>query len=310
MVRQPQTRYARGPEGNLAYQIVGDGPTDLVLVPGWFSHVDLLWSDAGWTTFVGELASFARVIIYDKRGTSLSDPVVGVPTLESRVDDLRAVLDAAGSQRAALFGNSEGGAISVLLAATFPERVGALILYGSFANGSTEDDGTPARAKWIELMNALRASIDHWGEGRSIDCLAPSLRHSNLHRRAAGALERGSMSPGMALMSLHGHQWHVDVTDILGSVRVATLVLHRKSEAVPIEFGRELAEKIPGGCWYVGSFPLWWLIGFYTVGGAWMLISVPERFRAITHISLLKIQMSPLHRQLRKVQTYLITCKI
>src|SRR4029077_6305308 len=92
MVRQPETRYAKGPEGNLAYQVVGDGPMDLVVVPGWFSHVDMLWGDPGWVSFVGALASFARVILYDKRGTGLSDPVDGVPTLESRADDLRAVL--------------------------------------------------------------------------------------------------------------------------------------------------------------------------------------------------------------------------
>jgi len=95
MVHQPETRYAKGPEGNIAYQVVGDGPTDLVIVPGWFSHVDLLWGDPGWMSFVGELASFARVILYDKLGTGLSDPVDGVPTLESRADDLRAVVDAA-----------------------------------------------------------------------------------------------------------------------------------------------------------------------------------------------------------------------
>jgi pimeloyl-ACP methyl ester carboxylesterase len=123
MVRQPETRYAKGPEGNIAYQVVGDGPMDLVVVPGWFSHVDMLWGDPGWASFVGEFASFARVILYDKRGTGLSDPVDGVLTLESRVDDLRAVLDAAGSERAALFGFSEGGPISVLFAASYPERV-------------------------------------------------------------------------------------------------------------------------------------------------------------------------------------------
>jgi len=122
MVRQPETRYAKGPEGNIAYQVIGEAPTDLVVVPGWFSHVDMLWSDPGWATFVGELASFARVILYDKRGTGLSDPVERVPTLESRVDDLRAVLDAVGSDRTALFGFSEGGPISVLFAATYPQR--------------------------------------------------------------------------------------------------------------------------------------------------------------------------------------------
>jgi class 3 adenylate cyclase/pimeloyl-ACP methyl ester carboxylesterase len=246
MVRQPETRYAKGPEGNLAYQIVGDGPTDLVIVPGWFSHVDLLWGDPGWVSFVGELASFARVILYDKLGTGLSDPVAGVPTLESRADDLRAVLDAAGSDRSALFGFSEGGAISVLFAATYPERVRALVLYGAFAAGSVDDDGSPARAKWIEHVTGLRASIDHWGEGRTVDWAAPSVSRSALYRRAVGALERAGMSPRMALLSWQAGISQVDVRDILGSVRVPTLVLHRRDEVVPLEYGRELAAEIPG----------------------------------------------------------------
>ena len=109
MIRQPETHYAKGPGGNLAYQVVGDGPIDLVVVQGWFSHVDLMWGDPGWVTFISNLASFARVILYDKRGTGLSDPVEALPTIEDRADDLRAVLDAAGSNRAAIFGFSEGG---------------------------------------------------------------------------------------------------------------------------------------------------------------------------------------------------------
>ena len=245
MVRQPETRYAKGPEGNLAYQVVGDGPTDLVIVPGWFSHVDLLWGDPGWASFVGELASFARVILYDKLGTGLSDPVDGVPTLESRADDLRAVVDAAGSDRAALFGLSEGGPISVLFAASYPDRVRALVLYGTFASGEVDNDDSPSRTKWIGHLADLRASIDHWGEGRTVDWAAPSVSHSALYRRAVGALERAGMSPRMALLTLQAGISQVDVRDILGSVRVPTLVLHRRGEVVPLEYGRELAAKIP-----------------------------------------------------------------
>jgi pimeloyl-ACP methyl ester carboxylesterase len=245
MVRQPETRYAKGPEGNIAYQVVGEGPMDLVVVPGWFSHVDLLWGDRGWVSFIGELASFARVILYDKRGTGLSDPVDGVPTLESRVDDLRAVLDAASCERPALFGFSEGGPISVLFAATYPERVRALILYGTYAKGSLEDDGSPGRSKWIELMTGVEAMIDHWGEGRTIDWVAPSSRHSTKYRRDVGALERAGMSPRMARLTWEAVLTQVDVSGILGSVRVPTLVLHRKQEAIPVEFARELAAKIP-----------------------------------------------------------------
>ena len=247
MVRQPETRYAKGPEGNIAYQVVGDGPTDLVVVPGWFSHVDMLWGDPGWVTFVGELASFARVILYDKLGTGLSDPVDAVPTLENRADDLRTVLDAASSDRAALFGFSEGGPISVLFAATYPRRVRALILYGTYANLSMEDDGSPGRRKWIEVATGIRSTIDHWGEGRTVDWVAPSLSHSALYRRAVGALERAGMSPRMALLNWQASLTQVNVRDIMSSVRVPTLVLHRIDEAmIPVESARELAAGIPG----------------------------------------------------------------
>jgi class 3 adenylate cyclase len=245
MVNQPQTHYAKGPEGNIAYQVIGDGPMDLVIVPGWLSHIDLLWADPGWVTFVGELASFARVVIYDKRGTGLSDPVEAVPTLESRADDLRSVMDAAGCDRVALLGFSEGGPISVLFAATYPQRVRALVLLGTFASGVLEDDGSPGRAKWIELMKRVRASVDHWGEGLTIDWAAPSLSHNPASRRAVGALERAGMSPKMARLTGKAILTQVDVRDILSSVHVPTLVLHRKNDAIPVEFARELAAKIP-----------------------------------------------------------------
>ena len=245
MAQLPVTRYAKGPEGNVAYQVVGDGPIDLVVVPGWFSHVDMLWSDPGWKAFVEELASFARVILYDKRGTGLSDPVDGVPTLESRTDDLRAVLDAAGSQRAALFGYSEGGPISILFAASYPERVRALILFGTYAYGSREDDGSPGRAKWRAFCDTIPPMIDHWGEGRTVDWATPSLSHSSLYRRAVGALERAAMSPKMAHVTFEAVLTQIDVRDILGSVRVPTLVLHRKDEVIPIEFARDIAARMP-----------------------------------------------------------------
>ena len=245
MARLPETQYAKGPGGDIAYQVVGDGPIDLVVVPGWFSHVDMLWGHPGWTAFIADFASFSRVILYDKRGTGLSDPVDGVPTLESRVDDLTAVMDAAGSRRAALFGLSEGGPISMLFAATYPERVSALVLYGTYVNGSAVEDGSPGRAKWVKLMNSIRPTLDHWGEGHTIDWAAPSLRPTTLNRRAMGALERAGMSPKMARLTFEAVLTQVDVRDILASVRVPTLVLHRKNEAIPVEFAREIAAQIP-----------------------------------------------------------------
>jgi class 3 adenylate cyclase len=246
MAREPETRYAKAAGGNVAYQVVGDGPLDLVVAPGWVSHVDLLWRDPGWERFIGGFASFARVILFDHRGTGLSDPVDRVPTLENRMDDLRAAMDAAGSERAALFGLSEGGPLSVLFAASYPERTIALVLYGTFATGSVEDDGSPGRAGWIKAMAAVRDSIDHWGEGRNIDWAAPSLSRSALQRRAVGALERASMSPAMALLSLEAAIAQCDVRSILENVSVPTLVLHRRKEAIPVEYGRYLAGHIPG----------------------------------------------------------------
>jgi class 3 adenylate cyclase/pimeloyl-ACP methyl ester carboxylesterase len=245
MAQLPQTQYAKGPGGDLAYQIVGDGPVDLVIVPGWLSHVDLMWADPSWAKLVGDFASFARVILYDKRGTGLSDPVEGVPTLESRADDLRAVLDAAGSQRAALLGYSEGGPISVMFAATYPHRVQALILFGTYANGSRDDDGSLGRAKWIELTARVEATLDHWGEGSTLDWAAPSLKNSAVSRMGAGALERAAMSPKMARLTFDAVLTKANVQDILKSVSVPTLVLHRTDEAIPLEFAQEIAEKIP-----------------------------------------------------------------
>jgi class 3 adenylate cyclase len=245
MVQLPETRYAKGPGGNIAYRVVGDGPMNLVIAPGWLSHVDVLSSDPGWGKFVGQLASFARVIQYDKRGTGLSDPVDGVPTLESRADDLRAVLDATHTERTALFGLSEGGPISVLFAATYPERVTALILFGTYANGTVEDDGSPGRGRWIRLMARVQDSLEHWGEGHTADWAVPSLCHIPEYRKAVGMFERASMSPGMAQLTLTAVLQKANVGDILGSVRVPTLVLHRTNDAIPVEFARYMADEIP-----------------------------------------------------------------
>ncbi len=139
----PETHYARSGDVNIAYQVVGDGPFDLVFVPGFISHLDLQWTDPRIARFLQKLASFSRLIMFDKRGTGLSDPVAGPAPLEDRMDDVRAVMDAAGSERAALFGLSEGGPMSVLFAATYPERTHALILCGTFATGTLDPDDNP-----------------------------------------------------------------------------------------------------------------------------------------------------------------------
>ncbi len=197
MFDSPQTHYAKAPGGDVAYQVIGDGPIDLVMVPGWFSHIDIQWDDPKWRAFVGELASFARIILYDKRGTGLSDPVDGVPTIESRVDDLLAVFDAVGSRRAALLGYSEGGPISLVFAGTYPERVASLILYGTGLVPA--DIGAPRPPH--RPPNASSESVDDWGAGNTVDWAAPSLRGDPTARKRMGALERAAMSPRMALLT-------------------------------------------------------------------------------------------------------------
>ena len=242
MFDPPPTHYAKAPGGNVAYQVVGDGPIDLVMVPGWFSHIDMQWDDPRRRTFIGELTSFARVILYDKRGTGLSDPVDGVPTIESRADDLLAVVNAAGSRRSALFGFSEGGLISLVFAATYPERVRALILYG--AGMAPKNLGVQARI--VELLMRVRRSIDDWGSGKTIDWAAPTLRDDAIARKRMGAVERAAMSPKMALLTWQANLQLPDLRGIAESVGVPTLVMHRREEAMPVEMGRDLAAAIPG----------------------------------------------------------------
>ena len=144
-----------------------------------------------------------------------------------------------------MLGFSEGVPISVMFAATYPERVRALVLYGAYASGSMDDDGSPRRDKWIRLGNQIRESIDHWGEGRSVDWAAPSLSSNFVYRSAVGAQKRAAMSPSMALLTFQGNLTHFHVRDVLGSVHVPTLVVHRKGEAIPIEYAREVAAGIP-----------------------------------------------------------------
>jgi pimeloyl-ACP methyl ester carboxylesterase len=242
MVDRPRTRYAKAPGGDVAYQVLGAGPVDVVMVPGWFSHLDILWDEPKWRAFVGELTSFARVILYDKRGTGLSDPVDSAPTIESRVDDLLAVFDAAGVEHATLFGYSEGGPISLVFAATYPERVTSLVMFGT---GLAPDDDS-VRARLGNLLTRLRASVDDWGEGRTLDWAAPSIRDDVAARNRMGAFERAAMSPRMALLTWQAVTQLPDLHAIAETISVPTLVLHRRNEAMPVEMGREVSNAIPG----------------------------------------------------------------
>ena len=236
----PVTRYAKSGEVHVAYQVFGSGPIDLVLIPGFVSHIENYWDGPDFARWLLLLASFARVVMFDKRGTGLSDRVGELPALDERMDDARAVMDAVGIERAALLGVSEGGPLALLFAATYPERCRALVLYGAFARFSS----------WIpteEELNALFEYIDQaWGTGGSLATFAPSRQNDPALRQWWGQFERLGASPaaGIALMRMNSE---IDISDILSSVHVPTLVIHITGDkTVNVEGGRFLAEHIPG----------------------------------------------------------------
>ena len=234
----PETRYADSDGVSIAYQVIGDGPLDLLVAPGFISHLDLFWTFPSVPRFYEALASFARVILFDKRGTGLSDPVTSVPTLDERISDMRAVLDAAGSEKAALFGISEGGPMSVLFAATYPERTVALVLYGTMAWGRDPEFAS----NWI----AIEKLVDTWGSGDSLQVFTPSQSTNPVLRRLIAVFERAAASPAMARAVVAAVR-EVDVRAILSSVQVPTIVIHREHERViPLGSGRALAEGITG----------------------------------------------------------------
>ena len=241
---QPDTRYAKSGDIHIAYQLVGSGPPDLVVVPGFVSHVERLWDEPRGQRFLHRLASFCRVLIFDKRGTGLSDRVATIPTLEQRMDDVRAVMDATGTSRAAILGASEGGAMSALFAATFPERTSALILYAARAKWTWAEDYPWARTR-AETEARLANVEQFWGTGASVDLYAPSLSNDNDYRQWTAVLERSGASPG-SMLALIRMNMDLDVRTVLPAIRVPTLVLHRNGDrAVPVENGRYLARHIP-----------------------------------------------------------------
>ncbi len=229
----PVTRYALSGDDNIAYQVMGEGPVDIIMVPGMISHVEFAHEIPGYTAFLRRLSTFARVVAFDKRGQGLSDRVSGAPALEQRMDDVRAIMDDIGSKRAALFGFSEGGPMSIMFAATYPERVSHLILFGSFA--------TSGRFNAPESVEQL---VKVWGSGVMIKSVAPSLAANPDAVALVAKFERLSTSPG-ALRSLMRMNALIDVRSILPTVRVPALVLHRGTDAlVAVEQGRKLAARI------------------------------------------------------------------
>jgi pimeloyl-ACP methyl ester carboxylesterase len=240
----PETRYAKSGDVNIAYQVVGEGPLDLMLVSGFVSHLELDWEEPRHAHFLTRLASFSRLIRFDKRGTGLSDRPGGLPDLETRMDDVRAVMDAAGSERAALFGYSEGGPMSLLFAATYPERTTALVVYGTYAKRRDPDADYPWAPTREQRLAAAEEIERTWGTEADLGTMAPNA--DKALRRWWAARARAAASPGAArdLILMNAA---IDVRAVLPSVRVPTLVLHRRGDrdSRPEE-GRYIAERITG----------------------------------------------------------------
>ena len=243
----PAVRYARSGTVNIAYQVIGSGPLDIVFVMGWVSHLEYFWREPSFDRFLRRLASLGRLIVFDKRGTGLSDPVPvrELPTLDERLDDVRAVMEAAGSERAVLLGVSEGGPLCTLFAATYPEKTDALIMIGSYARRLADAD-YPWGLSREAHEQFCRRLLEHWGGPVGIEDRAPSRKEDSAFRDWWATYLRMGASPGAAV-ALTRMNAEIDVRDVLPTVRVPTLVVHRTGDrALPVEGGRYLASQIPG----------------------------------------------------------------
>jgi pimeloyl-ACP methyl ester carboxylesterase/DNA-binding winged helix-turn-helix (wHTH) protein len=241
----PETHYARSGDVNIAYQVVGSGPRDLVFIMGWVSHLEYFWAEPSFARFLNRLASFSRLILIDKRGTGLSDRVTELPTLEQRMDDVRAVMDHVGSKYAALLGVSEGGPMCALFAATYPEKTRALVMIGTYAKRLWAPD-YPWGPTREEREAFFQKMIDEWGGPIGIEERAPSKASDPAFRSWWATYLRMGASPGAAL-ALTRMNAEIDIRDILPSIRVPTLVLHRRHDrCLRVEEGRYVAGRIPG----------------------------------------------------------------
>ncbi len=236
---QRTTRYAKSGEVHVAYQVFGEGP-DLIMAPGFVSHIENYWDEPRLARSLNKLGGFCRVVLFDKRGTGLSDRVAHLPAMDERMDDLRAVMDAVGIERAAQFGISEGGSLAALFAASHPERTNSLILYGAFArfrHWMATDEGFDALMKYMD---------ERWGTGESLPAFAPTKADDAALRQWWGKFERLGASPSAAIALMRMNR-EIDISGILPSIKVPTLVIHLTGDTlVNVEGGRELAAGIPG----------------------------------------------------------------
>src|SRR5437899_1995187 len=245
--KRPETKYARSGDVNIAYQVIGSGPLDLVYVMGWVTNLDYFWEEPSYARFLARLASFSRLILFDKRGTGLSDRVheTELPTLEQRMDDVRAVMDAVDSRRAVLFGVSEGGPMSALFAATYPERTAGLVMYGSYAKRIWSPDypWAPTPVQRQEFFDLIQQG---WGGVVDVHVMAPSRANDENFKEWWATYLRRSASPGAALAFARMNT-QIDIRSVLPTISVPTLVLHRTGDLdANVEGGRYLAERIPG----------------------------------------------------------------
>jgi len=241
----PEVHYTRSGKVSIAYQVVGDGPDDLILIPGWISNLDVLWEEPNVARFLHRLATFSRLILFDKRGTGLSDRITEAATLEERMDDARAVMDALNSSRASFLGYSEGGSMSLLFAATYPERTSKLIIIGGYSRRLRAPD-YPYFTERDDALRNIELAASSWGGPVDIEIRMPSMVDDPVVRRWWSKFVRSSASVSAAA-ALQRLNLEIDIRHILPTIRAPTLVIHAtRDRAIPTGAGRYMAERIPG----------------------------------------------------------------
>ena len=260
----PEVRYARSGDVHIAYQVTGDGPRDLVWVPGWVSNLQVMWEDPGYARFLRRLGSFARLILFDKRGTGLSDRVAidQLPTMEERMDDIRAVMQAAGSERAALFGASEGGPLCALFAASYPERTEALVMFGAYARWEPDPPDYPYGVPRDVVEQFNRAAEATWGDNAHLlQIWAPTVADDVAMQARWNRYLVQAASPAAASAFTRMNA-EIDIRHVLPVIRVPTLVIHRTGDRLTdVRHSRYLAENVPSARYVElpGSDHLWFV---------------------------------------------------
>lgn len=261
---KPITKYAKSNDINIAYQVVGQGSVNLIFIPGWVSNIDMMWVDTNLANFLTHLSQFSKIILFDKRGTGLSDRVNPLCTLNERMDDILSVMNAAGIKKSIFFGHSEGGTIASLFAATYPERTISLITFGAFAKRKYAVD-YPWAPKSKERQVFYDTIQKEWGNGQKmgLEYIMPSMKNEPNYYNWFASYLRSAASPGAAL-ALAKMNTESDITDVLNEIKVPTLVLHRTNDIdVNVEEGKYLANRIPNSkfvalqgndhCFWVGD---------------------------------------------------------